>query len=139
MREMNRRLTDAALSFAASLPSADQDALLNWFIELLEIRGQQTSKIDKLKAALICTKRHKAVWPVIRGLKSVLVQHGWKERGKHVRWGIVASALAISIFGLHGAGIAALGGAVGVPLWIIFGSGGTIASVIVEELSSKRS
>lgn len=37
------------------------------------------------------------------------------------------------MFSGQGAGIAALGGAIGVPLWVVFGAGGAFVGVFIDE------
>ncbi len=138
IREVNGRVKDAAIAFAGGLPPQDQEMLLNWIIELLEIHESTDGRPTKLKRMVASTKKHKAVWPIVKGLKFELVKHGWTDRGQHARWGIAGSAAGIAVFGLQGAGIAALGGAVGVPLWFIFGGGAAVASVVRDELARKK-
>jgi hypothetical protein len=38
----------------------------------------------------------------------------------------------------QGAGIAALGGAIGLPLWVVFGAGGAFLGVLIEEIRKSR-
>jgi len=45
-----------------------------------------------------------------------------------------AAAIAAVAFSGKGAGIAALGGAIGVPLWVVLGAGGAFAGVLIEEI-----
>jgi hypothetical protein len=49
-----------------------------------------------------------------------------------------AAATGVALFGGQGAGVAALGTAVGVPLWVIFGAGGAFMGVLYEELTGKK-
>jgi hypothetical protein len=58
---------------------------------------------------------------------------GWDERGLPERIALSAAATAAAlIFSGQGAGIAALGGAIGVPLWVVFGAGGAFIGVLSE-------
>ena len=47
-----------------------------------------------------------------------------------------AAVTALTLSG-QGAGIAALGGAIGVPLFVVFGAGGALAGVIIDEVRKK--
>jgi hypothetical protein len=47
-------------------------------------------------------------------------------------------ALGLAAFGSQGAGVAALGTAVGVPLWVISGAGASMAGVLLDELKRKK-
>jgi hypothetical protein len=51
--------------------------------------------------------------------------------------GLSTAAVGVAIFGGQGAGIAALGTAIGVPLWAVLGSGAAFADVIIEEFGRK--
>jgi hypothetical protein len=57
---------------------------------------------------------------------------GWDQRGLPERITLSAAAVAALIFSGQGAGIAALGGAIGVPLWVVFGAGGAFIGVLIE-------
>lgn len=48
------------------------------------------------------------------------------------------AAVAMTIFGGANAGIAALGGAIGVPLWVVLGGGSMFAKYLYDELTEKR-
>jgi hypothetical protein len=51
--------------------------------------------------------------------------------------GIAAAAGAFALFPGAGAGIAAFGGAVGVPLWMVFGGGSMFLKVLYDELTKR--
>ena len=59
-----------------------------------------------------------------------------KDRGRR---GQPGDPCTIALFGGQGAGIAALGAAIGVPLWVVFGAGAAFAGVLYEEITGKRS
>lgn len=60
---------------------------------------------------------------------------GWDERGTKSRFGIAGAGIGLAVFGGQGAGIAALGGAIGVPLWVVLGAGAYFAPVLIDELA----
>ncbi len=66
-------------------------------------------------------------------LKSV----AWDDRGVVARAGIVSAVVAAVLFGSQGAGIAALGTAIGVPLWVVFGAGGAFIAAMYKELTGR--
>ncbi len=111
-----------------------QQALLEWSKELLAIRQSDDSVGAKARAAVSATARRKVVWPMVRVMLHRLKRLGWDERSWKTRLGIGAVAATVAVFGGQGAGIAALGTAIGVPLWIIFGAGGTFAGLLIDEL-----
>lgn len=111
-----------------------QQALLEWAEELLVIRYADNSVRSKAKAAVVATAHRKVVWPFVRVVLQRLKRLGWDERSWKARLGIGTVATTVAVFGGQGAGIAALGTAVGVPLWVVFGAGGTFAGLLIDEL-----
>jgi hypothetical protein len=47
------------------------------------------------------------------------------------------AAVGVALFGGQSAGIAALGTAIGVPLWVVFGAGAAFAKSLHSELGRK--
>lgn len=111
-----------------------QRALLEWSKELLAIRHSDNSVGPKAKAAVAATAQRKVIWPIVQAMLHRLKRLGWDERSWKARLGIGTAAATVAIFGGQGAGIAALGTAIGVPLWIVFGAGGTFAGLLLDEL-----
>ena len=118
--------------------------LLDWATQLLEIRNSKVPAVVKACRALsTSTKKdvfvsatkliYRKVRPFIRGVK----RHGWDERGIAGRFMIGGIALGATAFSGQGAGIAALGSAIGLPLWFVLGAGGAFLGTLVEELSRK--
>lgn len=52
--------------------------------------------------------------------------------------GMGAAATGLALFGGANAGIAALGTAIGVPLWIVLGGGAMFAKYLFDELTQKE-
>ena len=106
--------------------------------ELLEIKEQPLTNFQKAKSALVVTKRHRVLRPVMKKILKELKRIGWDDRSKNARYGIGVGGIALLLFGGQGAGIAALGGGIGVPLWIVLGAGATSAGVLQDELSGNK-
>jgi hypothetical protein len=66
-----------------------------------------------------------------------LKELGWDNRGWTGRLGIATAIATAVLLGGQSAGIAALGTAVGVPLWVIFGAGGAFLGEIIERFTGK--
>ena len=113
-----------------------QRALLEWGKELLVIRDSNDSARAKARAAVAATASRKVVWPIVRVMLQRLKRLGWDERSWSARLGIGVVGATIAVFGGQGAGIAALGTAVGVPLWVVFGAGGAFAGMLIDELEA---
>jgi hypothetical protein len=110
--------------------------LAQWAKQMLTIRDSNASSMEKAREAVRETVRSRAIWPFIKTIAREIKRVGWDQRGVPARIGISAAAIALALPG-HGAGIAALGGAFGVPLWVVFGAGGTFIGVLLEELARK--
>jgi hypothetical protein len=121
--------------------ASDQEraALLFWATQLMAIRNAELSKVDKAKQAIKLTIDSGAVLPFVTFLGSELKRVGWDQRGLPERLALSAAAVTALTFSGQGAGIAALGGAIGVPLWVVFGAGGALAGVIVDEIKRRYS
>jgi len=115
----------------------ERQILLSWAQQLVAIRDGNLSTIEKAKASVSATVESKAIWPFLNLVGRELKRLGWDERGFAARIGLSAAALALLIPGKGAAGIAALGGAIGVPLWVVFGAGGAFVGVIIQELNKQ--
>ena len=124
-----------ALRVASSASVREREALLLWMVGLLQIRESSSSNVQKAKQALQFTSRSKVVWPAVKILGQEVKRLGWDERGIKSRFGIVGAGIGLALFGGQGAGIAALGTAIGVPLWVVLGAGAYFAPVLIEELT----
>ncbi len=118
--------------------SADErDALRRWAEGLLFIRRSNLSVIKKASEAIRLTKDNKAVASIVKREWSKLKRWGWDERSWKARLGMGAMVATVATVGNAGAGIAALGTAIGVPLWIVTGAGATFAGFIIDEVKSE--
>lgn len=93
--------------------------------DLLDTYNSNSSGITKLKQGAALTGK-------------ALKELGWDNRGLPGRLGISTAIATAVIFGGQGAGIAALGSAIGVPLWVVFGAGAAFLGEICERFTGKR-
>ncbi len=129
-----------AVRIAAEVSPKERLALQSWLSALLEIREQNLPWHQKAKRALSATRDSKVLGQSIKRIGASVKRHGWDKRSNTQRLGIGVAAVTAAVFGGANAGIAALGGAIGVPLWIVFGAGSMFAKMLYEELiSGKRS
>jgi hypothetical protein len=127
-----------AVQLAKSLGVDDRALIASWAEKLLRIRDEPVGVIEKSRRAMQETMDSKVVWPVAKTIGKEIKRLGWDERGTKSRFALVGSAAGIALFGGQSAGIAALGTAIGVPLWIVLGAGGAFAAVLLEELRGNR-
>jgi hypothetical protein len=123
-----------AIRVATRASATEREALLLWMVQLIQIRESSLPSLQKAKQALRLTAQSKVVWPVVKILAQEVKRLGWDERGTKSRFGIAGAGVGLALFGTQGAGIAALGTAIGVPLWVVLGAGAYFAPVFIEEL-----
>lgn len=139
---------------ATTVTKEQKELLIPWLEQLLEIRHSNLTPMAKGIKALNVTAKAKVLLPTLKliaqeaGLASldgekikfnnpqtILASIGnlWGQQSLPAKLGIGAGAVASTLFGSQGAGIAALGTAIGVPLWMVFGAGGAFAGVVLEQ------
>jgi hypothetical protein len=123
---------------AKAITDPEKDALSRWAVQLLDIRAGALTPMQKVKQALIVTSKATVVRPALKTLSRELKRIGWAERSLTGRLGLAGAAIGLAVFGGQGAGIAAMGTAIGVPLWVVLGSGAAFAGVMIEEFGPKR-
>jgi hypothetical protein len=135
VREAFERLREYVFKQATQ---KEREAFRVWLGRLLEIRDSPHPAAAKAKAAILATKESKIVWPVVKNVGKSLKRFSWDDRKSASRWGIVGAGASIALFGVSGVGLAAFGGAIGIPLWIVFGAGGVLAHALYEELADSK-
>lgn len=116
----------------------EREALESWASSLLELRESNLSTKSKAWTAIQLTSNKKVVVPLVKKIALELKRFGWDERSWGARFSLSGIALATFAFTGQGAGLAALGSAIGVPLWIVFGAGGAFAGTIIEFAQANR-
>ena len=127
-----------AVNIVKATSETDRELLQRWGQSLLEIKRSDGSTFNKAKRTLQVSAKSDSLIPLVKLLAKETQRLGWEERGLPARIAIAAAIAALVTTGGSGAGIAALGGAIGVPLWIVFGAGGAFLGVLLEELRKSR-
>lgn len=133
----NDKQREVARALARGVSPQERVALAAYVEALCGIRDRKAHPMVKAKEAWAATLNSEVVWPVVRTILEEIKRHAWDERGTKGRAGIATSVAAMAVFGSQGAGIAALGGAIGVPLWLVFGAGGAFLAGLYEDLHKK--
>jgi hypothetical protein len=139
MKESEQKYREVAVIVANSASDQERAALLKWAQGLVVIRSTSLSAWNKGKNAIQLTLQSEVIWPLVKLLGRELRRVGWDERGIKSRGLILGGGVGLVLFGGQGAGIAALGTAVGVPLWIVLGAGGAFVAALIEEVGRRRS
>ena len=135
--ENSKTQRQIAVQMAAAVPEQHRALIIAWSRGLLDIKASNLPALQKAKEALALTARSKVAWPIAKSIALEMKRHAWDERGLKGRLGIAGVAVGTLLFGGQSAGIAALGSAIGVPLWVVLGAGGTFAGFLIQELSGK--
>ena len=151
--------TQLARRVLSNADDIQRKALSDWAEGLLVIRNSNKSVSDKGREAITFTTRSKIVIPLLKIIAKEIkidkldastlkfenretlkasIKSFWNNRSFPTKIGIGASSVALMMFGTQGAGIAALGTAIGVPLWVVFGAGATFAAVLYEEATGRK-
>lgn len=135
--KLPKQQRSVAVLVAKQATYAERGTLLLWSTRLLEIRRANCPATRKAMEALCLTARYNVVWPVAKMIWREVKRHAWDERSIRSRMFLVGVGIGATVFEGQGAGIAALGTAIGVPLWVVLGAGGAFAGMLIEELSDK--
>jgi hypothetical protein len=125
-------------TIAKSATDAEKNALAAWATELLNIQTGNLSPLQKAKLAISLTATSAVIWPAVKILSREIKKIGWDERSWAARLGFLGVCVGSVLFRGQRAGIAALGTAIRVPLWLVSGAGASFLGVLVEEFSRKR-
>lgn len=121
-----------AAEIVAAADGGERAALLGWAEALTEIRGSGAGPIRKARRALAATCDRKTVWPFVKAIWQEKRRHGWDSRGLSSGVGV----LGVLVFGGAWAGLAPLGEAANLPVWMVIGSGAEFAEALRGELRS---
>ena len=127
-----------AVKIVSSANAAEKEALRIWIERLLALKASNLPTAQKAKRAITLTAESKVVVPSVKIIARETKRLAWDERGLKGRLGLGGAAIGAAMFGGQGAGIAALGTAIGVPLWLVFGAGAAFAGVLYEEITGKK-
>jgi hypothetical protein len=91
----------------------------------------------KAAAMLALTRDRKATWPLLKVLALALKQVVWDARSWTLRLGLGAIIATFVAIGNEGAGIVALGGGLGLPLWMLIGAGGVLIGLLADKIKAR--
>ena len=128
---------ELAIYIANLATPQEKEALAIWINKLLEIKRSDVSLLEQAKNAVSLTAQSSVVVPTLKIIAREGKRLAWDDRGLQGKMGLGGAALGLALFGTQGAGIAALGTAIGVPLWVVFGAGAAFLGVLYEEITRK--
>ena len=119
------------------LNSYEKEDILIWAKKVKEIQSGKTlgtkSKIKSLKEL----DNKKALVSLGKIIKSK-TKKSWKNASWAKKLGVIGASGALITVSGSGAGIAALGGAIGLPLFLVTAAGGTLIGTLIDELTKNK-
>ena len=119
---------------AEKLTDDERSVFADWLGRLLAIRYASACVRTKLARALRTTASRQLVVSVLKATGRPLVELAWEDRTWAVRFAALAALVATTQVQGQRAGVALMGTAFGVPLWVVFAGSGALAGVILEEM-----
>jgi hypothetical protein len=127
-----------ARAVVAELNPAQREVLGDYMASLILLKQQDLPAQTKVLDSIDLTADKQVLGVLTKGSGRLLAKHAWKDRSWKGRIGLSAAALVTLFTAGQGAAVAVLGSAVGVPLWIVFGSGDSFAGELLEEVARMR-
>jgi len=136
--ESTNAQTQLAVRVVESATPEERVLIAKWAQQLIKIRDSDLSLYDKAKEAVVVTASSDAIIPLVKNAGLELKRIGWDEQSWTARLGGTGVLAGLLLFTGQGAGIAALGGAIGVPLWVVLGAGGAFAGQLIESARASQ-
>ena len=111
---------------------AEAQVLMDWARGLSAIRLGELRGRKKVAAQLALIRDTKAAWPLVKVMARALKIIAWDARSWKLRLGLGAIVATFVVVGNAGAGIVALGGGLGLPLWVLMGGGGVLVGLLAD-------
>lgn len=120
------------------LTEDEKRILLDWAKNVKSIQSNKKLSIkEKLKA--LKSLNNSEAFKNIAKYVSLKTKHYWENANWSERLGIICGGGTFAFFGFGGSGIAAMGGAVGLPLFLVTAAGGTLIGTIIDKLDNNDS
>jgi len=137
MAGYNKQFNEIIHRILTNITPEEGIALHLWASKLLVLKNSTMSRPEKLQNIIQLTKDAKILIPLIKTIFVELKKTGWDESSWKSKLGMGATLWASLIIGKAAAGLALLGGAIAVPLWIVFGTGDEFIKMLIEELKKR--
>lgn len=136
--ETNKQLNSEIKSDLEKLNETERQNVLNWAVEVRKI--QHNNKLTtKEKIYDLKNLNNKQAFKNVISIVLNYSKSYWKKANWAQRIGIIGLTSGLIVAGASGgAGIAALGGAIGLPLFLVTTAGGTFIGSIIDSLNKKN-
>jgi len=135
-------LCPVATRVVATASTEERRALAAWARHMLEIRSSDLSILAKAMEGQRASLRSQLLVLLLRRVRAELVAAGvrltrvWWQRGWATRLATVGAAFGLIAGGK--AGLAAFGSGIGLPLWVVFGAGGSFVGTVLNEIERMK-
>jgi len=120
------------------LSPVQREVLADYVSALILLRAADRPTQTKVMDALDLTAEKRVLGVLTKGSGRLLSKYAWKDRSWPARVGLSAAAIATILTAGTSAAFAVVGTAVGVPMWIVFGSGDALAGTLLDEIAQSR-
>ena len=136
--ETNKQLNSEIKSDLEKLNETERQNVLNWAVEVRKI--QHNNKLTtKEKIYDLKNLNNKQAFKNVISIVLNYSKSYWKKANWAQKIGIIGLTGGLIVAGASGgAGIAALGGAIGLPLFLVTTAGGTFIGTIIDSLNKKN-
>ncbi|MFQ5530477.1 MAG: hypothetical protein ACE5FP_09025 [Gemmatimonadota bacterium] len=131
---LNKAERKAISAAREKLDESQKRAVIRLFRRLLEVRETEASSKDKLRKAIPDERDAKAALDALQSSASQIKDLAWDDRTWPARVGIGAATVVAATMAGQSAGLALLGTAIAIPLWVVFGNGNEFAAALIAEL-----
>ena len=119
------------------IPIEKRQLILDWAVEIKEIQNNKLlttkQKIQRLKVV-----NNSEVFKTIFSFVIKLLSSKCKNATLPMRLAFIGGSSGMILAGTSGAGIAALGGAIGLPFFLVTAAGGAFIGTIIDTLKQKK-
>jgi len=121
----------------SKLNESERALLLAWAENVREIqKNPGLSRKEKINALMKLNNKEALVTANKMAIRKV--KAGWKRANWAARLAILAGGATLGYAGVAGAGVAAFGGAVGIPLFLLSAAGGAFIGTLIDNLKKSQ-
>ncbi len=119
------------------LPPSEQHRLLEWSQGLGAIRYGTLRGGKKVVAMFALTRDKQAAWPLVKLMARAFKHIVWDARSWKFRLGLGTVIATFVAIGNAATDTVALGGGIGLPLWVMIGAGGAVVGLLADKIETR--
>ena len=135
---LTKKTSNTIKNFLKVLSEEEKEELLIWAEKCQKIQKAKYPIKRKFKEIAKITAEHKAIQNVFNIIWRQTQKNLWTDRSFVARAAVLGGAVGVFLGGFGGAGIAALGSAIGVPFFLVTAAGGAFLGMLIQELKQEK-